>query len=45
MDINRICAAGESYGGYMINWIEGHSDLFKCLVNHDGAFSVISKFL
>ena len=28
----------------MINWIEGHSDLFKCLVNHDGAFSVISKF-
>ena len=44
MDINRVCAAGGSYGGYMINWIEGHSDLFKCLVNHDGAFSVISKF-
>jgi dipeptidyl aminopeptidase/acylaminoacyl peptidase len=44
MDDKKICAAGGSYGGYMINWIEGHSNLFKCLVNHDGAFSVISKF-
>ena len=39
-----ICAAGGSYGGYMINWIEGHSDLFKCLVNHDGDFSGIAQF-
>ena len=44
LDGNKICAAGGSYGGYMINWINGHTDMFKCLVNHDGAFSVISKF-
>ena len=44
LDKNKICAAGGSYGGYMINWINGHTDMFKCLVNHDGAFSVISKF-
>ena len=44
VDKDRICAAGGSYGGYMINWINGHTDMFKCLVNHDGAFSVISKF-
>ena len=44
LDGDKICAAGGSYGGYMINWINGHTDMFKCLVNHDGAFSVISKF-
>ena len=46
MDENRVCAAGGSYGGYMINWIEGHNDLFKfkCLVNHDGDFSGIAQF-
>lgn len=27
-------------GGYMINWINGHSDMFKCLVNHDGIFNL-----
>ena len=46
MDKNRVCAAGGSYGGYMINWIEGHYDLFefKCLVNHDGDFSGVAQF-
>ena len=44
LDGDKICAAGGSYGGYMINWINGHTNMFKCLVNHDGAFSVISKF-
>ena len=43
-DKEKVCAAGGSYGGYMMNWINGHTDMFKCLVNHDGAFSVISKF-
>lgn len=44
IDKEKICALGGSYGGYMVNWIEGHSNKFKCLVNHDGAFSTISKF-
>ena len=44
VDMNRICACGASYGGYMINWLQGHTDRFKCFVNHDGAFSIISKF-
>ncbi|MBV1911229.1 MAG: S9 family peptidase, partial [Kangiellaceae bacterium] len=39
IDGNRACALGASYGGYMINWIEGHwQDQFDCLVNHDGIF-------
>ena len=46
MDSEKVCAAGGSYGGYMINWIEGHGDLFnfKCLVNHDGDFSGVNQF-
>ena len=37
MDGGRVCALGASFGGYMINWIEGNwPDRFRCLVNHDG---------
>src|SRR5262249_17206224 len=36
MDKDRVCALGASYGGWMINWIEGKTDRFKCLVSHDG---------
>ncbi len=39
MDGERACALGASYGGYMMNWIEGNwPDRFKCIVNHDGVF-------
>ena len=39
LDANNVCAAGASYGGYMINWIAGQwPDRFKCLVQHDGIF-------
>ncbi len=39
IDGDNACALGASYGGYMINWIEGNwQDQFKCLVNHDGVF-------
>ncbi|WP_198116176.1 S9 family peptidase [Massilia rhizosphaerae] len=39
LDGSRACALGASYGGYMMNWIEGNwSDGFKCIVNHDGVF-------
>jgi len=39
LDRSRSCALGASYGGYMMNWIEGNwSDGFKCIVNHDGVF-------
>ena len=38
IDKNRECALGASYGGYMIDWILGHTDRFKCLVSHDGMF-------
>ena len=36
MDGSRCAALGASFGGYMINWIAGQTDRFKCLVAHDG---------
>jgi len=36
IDSDRMAAAGASYGGYMINWIQGQTDRFKALVCHDG---------
>ena len=36
LDKDRVGALGASYGGYMINWIAGQTDRFKCLVVHDG---------
>jgi dipeptidyl aminopeptidase/acylaminoacyl peptidase len=39
LDGNNVCAAGGSYGGYMMNWIEGNwPGRFRCLVQHDGIF-------
>jgi len=44
VDKDRECALGASYGGYMINWILGHSNRFKCLVSHDGMFNAESAY-
>jgi dipeptidyl aminopeptidase/acylaminoacyl peptidase len=39
IDGGNACAMGASYGGYMMNWIEGAwPDRFKCIVQHDGVF-------
>ena len=39
LDADNACALGASYGGYMMNWIEGRwPDRFKCIVQHDGVF-------
>lgn len=40
LDSDRVGAMGSSYGGYMINWINGHTKRFKCLVCHAGLFSL-----
>ncbi|MFN0088219.1 MAG: prolyl oligopeptidase family serine peptidase [Blastocatellia bacterium] len=44
VDPNRIGAAGGSYGGYMVNWIMGHTDRFKALVSHAGIFNAVSMY-
>jgi dipeptidyl aminopeptidase/acylaminoacyl peptidase len=44
VDPNRIGAAGGSYGGYMVNWILGHTDRFKALVSHAGVYNLTSMY-
>lgn len=42
IDASRAVAAGASWGGYAINWIQGHDHIynfnFKALFCHDGVF-------
>jgi dipeptidyl aminopeptidase/acylaminoacyl peptidase len=42
VDADRLAAAGGSYGGYMVNWMLGHTNQFKALVSHDGVFDLRS---
>ncbi|KAG0330682.1 hypothetical protein BG004_002038 [Podila humilis] len=44
IDETRVAALGASYGGYMMNWFNGHTDRFNCLVNHDGIFDSKNGF-
>jgi dipeptidyl aminopeptidase/acylaminoacyl peptidase len=39
IDKDRECAIGSSYGGFMANWILGHTDRFKCIVSHHSVFN------
>jgi len=34
IDATKTAAMGGSYGGYMANWIAGHTDRFKAIVTH-----------
>ena len=42
VDTTRAAAAGASYGGYMANWVEGHTDRFRAIVSHDGLFDLMT---
>ncbi|MGH9664583.1 MAG: prolyl oligopeptidase family serine peptidase, partial [Bryobacteraceae bacterium] len=42
-DSGRMAAAGASYGGYMIDWMLGHTTRFKALVSHAGVFDLRSE--
>jgi dipeptidyl aminopeptidase/acylaminoacyl peptidase len=44
IDKNREAALGASYGGYMANWLLGHTNRFKCIVSHDGVFNAESAY-
>ncbi|MGE5754346.1 MAG: S9 family peptidase, partial [Planctomycetaceae bacterium] len=44
LDKDRIAAAGGSYGGFMVNWIAGHTDRFRALISHAGVFDLTSKY-
>lgn len=44
LDPQRIAAAGGSYGGYLVNWIAGHTDRFRCLISHAGISNPLSFY-
>jgi dipeptidyl aminopeptidase/acylaminoacyl peptidase len=44
IDKDRECALGASYGGYMANWVLGHTNRFECIVSHDGMFNTSSAW-
>ena len=44
IDKNREAALGASYGGYMANWLLGHTDRFKCIVSHDGTMNTETSY-
>jgi len=44
IDSTRMAALGRSYGGFMINWMNGHTDRFKCMIGIDGTFNQISEY-
>ncbi|MGH9787850.1 MAG: alpha/beta hydrolase family protein, partial [Candidatus Acidiferrales bacterium] len=44
VDKTRMCAGGGSYGGYMANWILGHTTRFRCLVSHAGVYNLTSMY-
>lgn len=41
---DKLGATGGSYGGFMTNWIIGHTDRFKAAVSQRGIANWISKF-
>ncbi len=43
VDANRMAAAGGSFGGYLIDWILGHTQRFKALISHAGVYDLRSE--
>ncbi len=43
-DGSRMTAAGGSYGGYMTDWLLGHTQRFKALISHSGVYDLASEF-
>ena len=43
IDKTRMAAAGGSYGGYMVAYMNGHTDRFKAYICHAGVYSYHSQ--
>jgi dipeptidyl aminopeptidase/acylaminoacyl peptidase len=44
IDVNNVGVTGGSYGGFMTNWIIGHTDRFKAAASQRSISNWISKF-
>jgi dipeptidyl aminopeptidase/acylaminoacyl peptidase len=44
IDADRAGMMGGSYGGYMANWMAGHTDRFRAIVSHAGVWALDQMF-
>jgi dipeptidyl aminopeptidase/acylaminoacyl peptidase len=44
VDETKMAAAGGSYGGYLVDWILGHTDRFAALITHAGVYDLMGQF-
>jgi dipeptidyl aminopeptidase/acylaminoacyl peptidase len=44
IDADRVAMMGGSYGGYMANWMAGHTDRFRAIVSHAGLWTLDQMF-
>lgn len=44
IDAGRVGGAGRSYGGFLVNYLNGVTDRFKCFVSIDGIFDQVSNY-
>ncbi len=44
VDSEKMGAMGWSYGGYMMNWLQGHTTKFKCLASMMGVYDLESMW-
>jgi dipeptidyl aminopeptidase/acylaminoacyl peptidase len=44
IDSGRLAMMGGSFGGYMANWIAGHTDRFQAIVSHAGLWALDQVF-
>ena len=44
IDPDRTAMMGGSFGGYMANWIAGHTDRFRAIVSHAGLWALDQMF-
>jgi len=44
VDPDRMACMGWSYGGYMMNWLQGHTKRFKCLASMMGLYDTPSMW-
>jgi dipeptidyl aminopeptidase/acylaminoacyl peptidase len=44
IDTERMASAGASFGGYMMNWFQGHTAKFKTLITHCGVYNFDSMY-
>ncbi len=41
IDGERVALMGGSFGGYMANWVAGHTDRFRCIVTHASLWELL----